>query len=310
MTSFSSTAAAIEGFTVLRRAPVTFAVAAIAYAVPFTFVQRKLAYAAVPIRTAQEALPTQPSPEEVLAYVQTVSDLQNAAMMPWGLLLAVLSLFIAAAFLRVFVRGVVGGWIAGYQVGLDELRVLVVLVLTTLVLMGVGIGAGLAAILIASVLAATLGAIGAALSVFVVLAALGLLIFVSVRLSPAMAAAIDQRRFLTLGAAWSSVRGRFWPAFGAYVLTLIMGLLASLVVGTGMWVLASLFFGADAWSVRAGAAAPDVMDQVLNSPAFLAGAAAMAVAQLAVTAAQLGVGAYIWRTRPDAVAAATFEDDT
>ena len=137
-----------------------------------------------------------------------------------------------AACLRWLVRGETGGPM-GLSLGADTWRVL----LTYLVWLGLAF----AAVCVVAVFYVAINALGRAvpaLSFLTVmigalapLAIIAGMIFFGVRLSPAAAASIRERRFAFFS-AWSATRGHFWELLGAFVIVFIAYCVISYVLQT------------------------------------------------------------------------------
>lgn len=126
-----------------------------------------------------------------------------------------------------------GGYV---RIGADELRMAVLNLLLTLIWTLAIFAVGLVAIVVAT----TVGAIGSSLVTLlggvVTLAAVGVVVWVLVRLSLAGAITFSEQR-IRIRASWSLTRGRFWPLFGAYVLAFLLWLLLIIVMQFGFWLL-------------------------------------------------------------------------
>lgn len=124
---------------------------------------------------------------------------------------------------------------ASMRLGMDELRVLgvilLLMVISIVTLIAGSIVAGIAAMIFAMIAQAT-GSSAAFVGVFVsVLAVYCLAIFVQVRLSPAIPLTI-MRRQIVITEAWALSRGRFWTLFGGYFVLALIMLIAILVLAT------------------------------------------------------------------------------
>jgi hypothetical protein len=121
----------------------------------------------------------------------------------------------------------------GYlRLGMDEVRVLVVSLVLFLVFMVVGV---FASVLIGAVIGMTAAAEMPALwllVVLLVLAAIALFTWLSVRLSLAIPITMAEQR-IAIFDSFGFTKGRFWPLLGmallAWVLSMVVGLLGSLV---------------------------------------------------------------------------------
>lgn len=154
--------------------------------------------------------------------------------------------------------------------GSDELRLIAVALLWMVLFIGLYLAAALAiGIPIGLVaFAASSGGGGGEvvailMGVVLGLAALCFVLFILVRLSPAAALTIRDRKITFFG-AWGATRGRFWPLFGAFALTMIiLGIAGQVVQTVGMMSMGGLFL-ANADALEAGDFAP-----VLMSPVFI-----------------------------------------
>jgi len=132
----------------------------------------------------------------------------------------------------------------GYlRLGADELRQVAVLFLYSLVMVAIYMVTVLVVAILAGVLsvglAAAAGGAGAALGFIIaflaILAAVGFMLFVGVRLSLAPALTFDTGKVNLFG-SWALTQGRFWPILGAYFLSwilVLLMLLLSLVIIAG-----------------------------------------------------------------------------
>jgi len=155
-----------------------------------------------------------------------------ALLIPFYLGIILLSVVLYAAALRAALRPEEGGF-ASIRLGLDELRLvglILLLIMISLATLIVGMIAATIAALIFAVIAQAAGSGAASVGIILaVVAVYGFAIFVQIRLSPAVPLTILRRK-IVIGEAWKLSRGRFWVLFGGYfVLGLIM-LLAYLAV--------------------------------------------------------------------------------
>lgn len=166
----------------------------------------------------------------------TPGELPSAAM--FGVLILfylgylLLALVLYAAAIRAALRPEEDSF-ASMRVGMDELRLLGVIVLLMVIsLVTLIAGSIVAAItgMIFAVIAQASGSGAAFIGVFVsILAVYCLAIFVQVRLSPAIPLTI-MRRQVVITEAWRLSRGRFWTLFGGYFVLALIMLIALLVV--------------------------------------------------------------------------------
>lgn len=228
MTAFSATDAALEGFRITRERPR----ALMAWTV-FSFLV-SVAGALISLFMPQDV-------REAQARLASPEPLEAAALGETLLVLAPLLLFslavqsiMAAAVYRIMLRRE-PGWFGYLKLGRDELRlmaltviyILAFMVLVSLTMVGVALVMSLA------------GLLGEGAAVFTGMAAalfaLGLLIYVLVRMSLAPVITFDQERLALLD-SWSFTRGQVWRLLGAYVLALcsifVVAMLAMVLFGT------------------------------------------------------------------------------
>jgi len=122
----------------------------------------------------------------------------------------------------------------GYlRLGADELRQLGLGLLTSLVIVGIYLGLFVVLAVVFAIATAASNQLGVLVLVIGVPAIIAALVIVLVRLSLAPALTFDTQRVNLLG-SWALTRGRFWPLFGTYFLTLVLILmvyfLSSLVI--------------------------------------------------------------------------------
>ncbi|HEX8900292.1 hypothetical protein [Vitreimonas sp.] len=204
----------------------------------------------------------------------------------------VLTAAFEAACLRWLIRGESGGGFLGLQLGADTWRVygvywvwLIAFVIGTIVFA-----------LLLALLTGALGAVLGADSPFMLiplLIAFIVPIYISVRLAPAAATSVAERKFAFFD-AWKVSRERFWALFGAFLLLwLIYTVAVSIVIG--MWMGATMVnVMTDAMNRGAGdpaQAAEAINAAVLNAMSTPTGLISYVVMQIASMA--LAVTFYI-----------------
>ncbi|MFK0299161.1 hypothetical protein ACIQTU_08050 [Brevundimonas sp. NPDC090276] len=228
--TFPATDCAFEGFRLTRRAPVAVLSWAAAYAVfigiLFLLVGPHFVTVLSVITEMQAQGQTEPSPEDVERLMQAYAAIIGWAM-PLGLLFsAVISTAIARAVIRPDERKF------GYlRVGKDEFRVLGASLIVSLIMFVVSfIGFMIATVAMAG--AMTLPALWLVV-VLLSLAIIGLLIWLSVRLSLVVPATFAEGRVVLKSAFAMTGKKVFWPLLGmaiiAGVLAMLVGLLGSAV---------------------------------------------------------------------------------
>eukprot|EP01030_Chromulinospumella_sphaerica_P027081 gene27081-27316_t len=179
----------------------------------------------------------QPDPQALFPLYAKLGPAMLAILPIWLAFYAVLYAAASRIVLRPLDRGF--GWM---KLGADEVRQALALLVVFVILVGVYLLVVVAAAVLGAVAGMVSPILGGLVTVLAVLAAVGALIYVGVRLSMVSPATFATGR-LDIGAAWALTRGRFGPLFGAYVLSLVMALIVGMV-GTGaFFVVGMLIFG-------------------------------------------------------------------
>lgn len=225
--SFSATEAAFEGFRVVRRNPVAALFWGLAYLVMFLVMFGLGAGHWASFMTMAESLQSSGGgdPQSQLAAIGEAYTTLLAGVgwiIPLGLILgAVLSAAVARSVLRPDQSRL------GYlRLGMDEVRVLAVSVIVSITL---GLASGLA-LLIPTALAATGQAFLALLGLVLGLAAIGGVIWLTVRLSLAVPITVDRGKIAILE-SFKATKGRFWALLGMAILAFVMSMVVSILGG-------------------------------------------------------------------------------
>ena len=153
------------------------------------------------------------------------------------------------------------------RIGGDEGRLFVVGLLWILTLFGLYLGIAIVVGVVGGGLAAAIGESAVFLIIPLVIAGVGLFVWVLVRLSPASAMTVRDRK-ITFTSAFQASKGRFWQMFFAFIIMAIIAYIVSIVL---QLVLGAVIGGALMTNpaMMSGAQDPEAMMAALFSPATL-----------------------------------------
>lgn len=224
--TFSATDAALEGFKITRARPAAIAAWA-GILLASHLASQALAIGALGSRleTFSHMTPFSPMPQDEAMRAMP-------AMVSLLIILAAVSLpvmaVLCASVNRAVLRPNEGGF-AWLAVGADELRQALVLLSYWLALSLAMIGGIVASAVLFSPLSAFGGAGQFAAVFFAMIAAAALTIYVAVRLSFAIPATFDRRKFVFLE-SWGMTGPKQWPLLGSYVVAWLFSLFVSFIV--------------------------------------------------------------------------------
>ncbi len=277
MAEFSMQDAAFTGFRVVREHPRALAIWSL-YALTLS-----LAFGAVFVTfmgadfarlMAMSAHPTQ-DPEAVVALFGRLAP-GYAIFAAIGILS---NAIFGAAMIRAVMRPSEGRF--GYlRVGRDELRQLLLGLLTLAVFLGAYLGLVIVMGIVGGVLALVAKTGQAALVAVTLIVLAGGMIALAVRLSLAPAATFDTGR-IDLAGAWALTRGRFWPLFATYLLTVALVAVVYLLSLLVIFALTTVLHGGNAASA-------------LTSSDAVTLKAYFAPARLVESVLMAGVSALVW----------------
>ena len=233
--AFSATDAVFEGFRLARRNPLAILWWALVY---FVVELANLAASGTvmgrmnDLTSMAEGYEANPptTPEAFMPLMQAYGDL-IAAM--WWLL--PLSLVIGSVLSAAVARGVLtpSDKAFGYvRLGMDEVRVLVVTIVISIVIGLISMVAFTLAGAIGGVAIAAWGGVGALVMILLIFAALALIVWLAVRWSLAVPITVAEKR-MSFFDSFAVSKGRFWPLLGmailAGILAIVIYMLASIV---------------------------------------------------------------------------------
>ena len=254
--TFPATDCAFEGFRLTRRAPLAVLSWAAAYAVfiglMFLLVGPHFVTVLSVITEMQAQGQTEPSPEDVERLAQAYGVIIGWAM-PLGLLFsAVISTAIARSVIRPEDRKF------GYlRVGKDELRVLGASLLVSLIMFAV-MFAGFMVVTVATAGAMALPALWL-IVVLLSLAIIGLLIWLSVRLSLVVPSTFAEGRIMLKPAFAMTGKKVFWPLLGMAIIAGIMAMLVGLLGSAVAAPLSLMVGGSEQLVAMQGASVPSLL---------------------------------------------------
>lgn len=239
MATFSPTDAALEGFRIAKERPRVMLVWAAANFVVSLVIGLALVAIFGPTLAELDGMMQTDDPAQAAMVFERLAPFY-ALMIPVGL--AVLAVFSAAAY-RVVLRP--GDDRYGYlRVGPDEGRIVLLMLVYFALVVGFTFVVTLVVGLLSAGAMAVGGPAGALLGVVIGLAAMGLFIFVGVRLSLAGPMTFAEGR-LRIFESWKLTRGNFWRLLGAYVLAVILMLVVFLLALIIFAAVATLAMGGD-----------------------------------------------------------------
>jgi hypothetical protein len=285
MTTFSATDAGLVGFKLAREHPRTILVWGLLLLASSLVTAVVLALLAGPaVAELQSFAPdASTNPSEIMAIY--------AKMLPAVLVLIPLSLIYSGVLYaganRLVLRPGDGG-VASLKLGADELRQVGLLLLVSLILVGVYLLGGVAIILVSGLVSLISRPLAALLAMLGVIALVGGVVFVAVRLSLASAITFATGR-IAIAQSWQMTKGRFWPLLGAYLLAGVMGIIVSLLA-------IAIFFAVAALIVGIKTAGAQVMSPDMSTLAAVF--SPLAIIHAVFTAAVSALTSLIWLCPP------------
>lgn len=225
MSEFSAADVAFEGFRITRERPAAIALwsfAWMAMAVVMGVIAVKLGGVALNNLMAFATNP--PAQPDVPRIMKLYADLMPMVAVITPVSLIFYSIMMTAVYRLVLDRSSR----LGLQLGVDELRQVALMVILSLGFFVVYLLLGFAAGLVVAIAMALNQIIGALMVVVALVGVAAGLIYLSARFSLAGPQTFDTKRINVLG-SWAMTKGRFWPIFGAYLLSAVFALIVSLL---------------------------------------------------------------------------------
>lgn len=226
--AFSATESAFEGFRLARREPVAILLWALFYLVLTAIVALAFGGMFVELFQAIERLETAGA-EPTMADVAPLLGFY-AVLIPGSIIVGSI---IYGAVNRAVLRP--GERAFGYlRFGGDELRIIAVSLILTLLFVAILIGLGIVAGVVIGILSTVAGDAAALLTVPAVIALYAAIIWLAIRFSLAIPITVAERRIAVFD-SWGMTKGHFWGLFAMSLLAVVMSLvvyfLLALVAG-------------------------------------------------------------------------------
>jgi hypothetical protein len=240
MASFSATDAGLVGFKVARENPMAVLAWTLLSMVSLLINGVIMATVAGTALAEMRDISSSSGQTDPQAMLEILGRLAPAFLLILPISLLFSGILYAAAN-RLVLRPGDGGF-GGLKFGNDEIRQVWALVLAFLVVMGIYLVLGMAVVILAALGAVVNPILGVLLAFIGILAALGVLVWVSLRLSLLSPIAFATGK-VSLASSWAMTKGHVLPLLGAFVLAVVMGAIVSGLVMAVFFGFAALIFG-------------------------------------------------------------------
>jgi hypothetical protein len=240
MASFSATDAGLVGFKVARENPMAVLAWTLLSMVSLLINGVIMATLAGTALAEMRDISSSSGQTDPQAMLEILGRLAPAFLLILPISLLFSGILYAAAN-RLVLRPGDGGF-GGLKFGNDEIRQVWALVLAFLVVMGIYLVLGMAVVILAALGAVVNPILGVLLAFIGILAALGVLVWVSLRLSLLSPIAFATGK-VSLASSWAMTKGHVLPLLGAFVLAVVMGAIVSGLVMAVFFGFAALIFG-------------------------------------------------------------------
>jgi hypothetical protein len=294
---FNATDAIFFGFRVVKRDP-TLLIALVVLSAVVTLlgmqlIWRELIEFTAVMQTMSEMGPSA-DPDEVFADLRAAYGAFFGSPNVLGYILAEILVWLVAqgAILRALVHDRRGGWVMGLQLGGDELRIFVVILLVTLVVFAAYLLCAIAIAIVAVILGFVHPVVAGIFTVFAVIAGVLGLALLGARLSAAAPASVGEGKLVLFG-SWRLTRSHMWGLLGAYVVLFFIAIVAGVIVLVLTSVLAP-----QATAVTQGMTTVTSLEDAgaaFRSPGYILVLILNCGLNIVLMAAWSGVGAYAYR---------------
>lgn len=240
MASFSATDAGLVGFKVARENPMAVLAWTLLSMVSLLINGVIMATLAGTALAEMRDISSSSGQTDPQAMLEILGRLAPAFLLILPISLLFSGILYAAAN-RLVLRPGDGGF-GGLKFGNDEIRQVWALVLAFLVVMGIYLVLGMAVVILAALGAVVNPILGVLLAFIGILAAFGVLVWVSLRLSLLSPIAFATGK-VSLASSWAMTKGHVLPLLGAFVLAVVMGAIVSGLVMAVFFGFAALIFG-------------------------------------------------------------------
>jgi hypothetical protein len=298
MKGFDATEAIFFGFRLVQRDPLLLlTLTALNAVVAFASIQlmwRDLVAFMIVLQDMSQVGPAA-DPDEALADMGAAYGAFFGSPRVLGGFLAslLIGLISQGAILRGLVHERRGGWVLGVQLGGDELRIFVVVLVVLLITLGSYVVGVVAIAILSGVLAVIHPSLAIIFAIIAVVAGILGWALLGVRLSAAAAASVGENKFVVFG-SWRLTKPRMWGLLGAFVVLFFIAIVASLII----FVLTSVLAPA-ATAVSQGMTDVTALDDAgaaFRSPGYILVLVLNSALNVVMLSAWSGVGAYAYRT--------------
>ncbi|ESQ91727.1 hypothetical protein ABAC460_05145 [Asticcacaulis sp. AC460] len=253
---------AFEGFRIIRKQPLAVAAWGLVFLVANIVGFGALIFFALPTFVQLFSMSAAPDPA-------VMSGLMLSLIPPYLIMFVVIGVsgaVVSCAVFRAALTDEKPGF--GYlRFGGDELRMILIHIIyvllflgvyAALAIVGVALGAGF------SLIDEDLMPLGVLIAIVAIIAGIGLMIWLMIRLSLFSVQSFDEKRINLFG-SWKLTKGNFWSLFGGYLLAWLLAVVVETVVMTVVWffLIMLMFANMGAWQQMANSSTPPDVASIL-----------------------------------------------